>query len=65
MLIIELFTVISTNFGKNRQIGVYVSFKTRLEEKMKNSNYLSLIENFTMHDIIVYNKIANDFLVLM
>lgn len=42
------------------------SYKSRLEKLLDNNRYyLNLIENFSMHDIVIYNKISCDFSVLI
>lgn len=42
------------------------SYKSRLEKLLDNNRYyLNLIENFSMHDIVIYNKISRDFSVLI
>lgn len=43
-----------------------LSYKSRLEKLLDNNhNYLNMIENFSMHDIVIYNKISRDFSVLI
>ena len=42
------------------------SYKSRLQKLLDNNHYyLNLIENFSMHDIVIYNKISRDFSVLI
>lgn len=48
-----------------KNILTNISYKSRVQEMLKNNNYLNLIENFTMHDIVIYNKISRDFSILI
>lgn len=49
-----------------KNILTNISYKSKLEKLLDNNHYyLNLIENFPMHDIVIYNKISRDFSVLI
>lgn len=41
------------------------SFKKKVSDSLLNWKYYNVIINFKMHDIVIYNKLANDFSILI